>query len=107
MAGPLTTIAAIAARKEGICCAAITAPPLSTSSAGKARCDLPPDLAVPVQAAPSLQRLLLPVRSLLCPRSGGGGGGNGHGAGRSRQEQKGGANPTRSIHPETNLQQLR
>lgn len=37
VAGPLTTIAAIAARKEGICCAAITAPPLSTSSAGKAR----------------------------------------------------------------------
>lgn len=90
MAGPLTTIAAIAARKEGICCAAITAPPLSTSSAGKARCDLPPDLAVPVQAAPSLQRLLLPVRSLLCPRSGGGGGGEtdtGPGvAGRNKKE---------------------
>lgn len=42
VAGPLTTTAAIAARKEGTCCAAITAPPLSTSSAGKAPCSRPP-----------------------------------------------------------------
>lgn len=64
VAGPLTTIAAIAARKEGICCAAITAPPLSTSSAGKAWRSLPPDLP----RAPSLRPLPLPVRS----RGGGG-----------------------------------
>uniref|UniRef100_A0A8V1ANB0 PHD finger protein 12 n=1 Tax=Gallus gallus TaxID=9031 RepID=A0A8V1ANB0_CHICK len=37
VAGPLTTTAAIAARKEGTCCAAITAPPLSTSSAATLR----------------------------------------------------------------------
>lgn len=66
VAGPLTTIAAIAARKEGICCAVITAPPLSTFSAGKARRCLPPDPAVPALAAPFLQPLSLPVRFLPC-----------------------------------------
>lgn len=89
MAGPLTTIAAIAARKEGICCAAITAPPLSTSSAGKAWRSLPPDLP----RAPSLRPLPLPVRFQ---------GGGGRGAGWSRQEQKGGANPA-WVHPSSDL----
>lgn len=69
--------------------------------------------AISLRIWPSRSRQHLPSSGSCFPlgpcfaRGAGGGGGNGHGAGRSRQEQKGGANPTRSIHPETNLQQLR